>query len=177
MKQFKKLKLYEPDVKIFPSALYLRDEKGKDWYSVIESFSPDTLKIAYRDDGVIVSCEKDASGLFPVNLSVAEIAETSVTVGQSITDGSWRYIDGKLQQIRNYLADAEAERDNRMAEVTTRINWLEDAQKDGDISADEETELTALRAYRTALRRLNLSNVTDKESYNAIDWPSVPVWQ
>ncbi|STB12270.1 Caudovirales tail fibre assembly protein [Citrobacter freundii] len=66
------------------------------------------------------------------------------------------------------LADAEAERGNRMAEVTTRIDWLEDAQKDGDISSDEETELAILRAYRTALRRLDLSSAPD------INWPEVP---
>ena len=55
-----------------------------------------------------------------------------------------------------------------MADVTTRIDWLEDAQKDGDISADEEKELATLRAYRTELRRLDLAGAPD------IDWPEVP---
>ena len=70
-----------------------------------------------------------------------------------------------MQQIRDYLADAETERNNRMAEVTTRIDWLEDAQKDGDISAEEEKELATLRAYRIALRRLDLSSAPD------VNWP------
>lgn len=80
----------------------------------------------------------------------------------------WFYKDGKLQQIRDYQSIAAAERDRRMAEATTRINWLEAAQQDGDISADEEAELTALRAYRTTLRRLDLSVAPD------INWPVRP---
>ncbi|SQA80837.1 Caudovirales tail fibre assembly protein [Citrobacter freundii] len=81
----------------------------------------------------------------------------------------WFYKDGKLQQIRNHLADAEAERAHRMAEATARIDWLDAAQKDGDISGEEETELAALRAYRTSLRRLDLTTAPD------VKWPEYPV--
>lgn len=164
MKHFKNFKLYEPDDKELPTALYLRDENGNDWYSVIDDFLLDTFKVSYRDDGLIIGCELDATGIFPVNLSVAEIAPGDVSV-DLIPDGSWFYKNGKLQQIRDYLADAETERNNRMAEVTTRIDWLEDAQKDSDISVIEETELAALRSYRTELRRLDLSFVPD------VNWP------
>ncbi|WP_170973595.1 tail fiber assembly protein [Citrobacter sp. wls710] len=168
MKHFKNFKLYEPDDKELPTALYLRDENGNDWYSVIDSFSPDTFKISYRDDGVITVCELDATGIFPVNLSVVEIAPADVPA-ELIPDESWFYKDGKLQQIRDYLADAETERNSRMADATARIDWLEDAQKDGDITAEEAAELAELRAYRTALRRLDLSAATK------INWPDAPV--
>ncbi|URR14726.1 tail fiber assembly protein [Citrobacter portucalensis] len=168
MKHFKNFKLYEPDDKKLPTALYLRDENGNDWYSVIDGFTPDTFKISYRDDGLIIGCELDATGIFPVNLSVVEIAPADVPA-ELIPDGSWFYKDGELQQIRDYLADAETERNNRMAEVTTRIDWLEAAQKDGDISAEEETELAALRAYRTTLRRLDLTTAPD------VKWPEYSV--
>lgn len=167
MKHFKNFKLYEPDDKELPTALYLRDENGNDWYSIIDGFIPDTFKISYRDDGLIIGCEIDATGLFPVDLSVVEIAPADVPA-ELFPDGSWFYKDGKLQQIRDYLADAEKERNNRMADVTTRIDWLEDAQKDGDISADEVAELAKLRAYRTALRRLDLSAAPK------INWPDAP---
>ncbi|HBH7043670.1 TPA: tail fiber assembly protein, partial [Citrobacter freundii] len=90
-------------------------------------------------------------------------ANLRVTLGDD-----WFYKDGKLQQIRDHMADAETERNSRMSEATARINWLEDAQKDGDISADEEKELTELRAYRTALRRLDLSTAPK------INWPDAP---
>lgn len=167
MKHFNNFKLYEPDDKKLPTALYLRDDTGNDWYSAIDSFSLDTFKISYRDDGLIIGCELDATGIFPVNLSVVEIAPADVPA-ELFPDGSWFYKDGKLQQIRDHLADAEAERNSRMADVTTRIDWLEDAQKDGDISADEEKELATLRDYRIALRRLDLSTAPD------INWPEVP---
>ncbi|EPQ3947069.1 tail fiber assembly protein [Citrobacter freundii] len=148
--------------------MFLQDDKGNDWYDVIELFDESkTLKIGYDDDGRVRTFTTNIHALFPVNLSVIELPATKANLRVTLGD-DWFYKDGKLQQIRNYLADAEAERDNRMAEVTTRIDWLEDAQKDGDISADEETELVTLRAYRTALRRLDLSTAPD------VNWPEVP---
>ncbi|EPG3144803.1 tail fiber assembly protein [Citrobacter freundii] len=148
--------------------MFLQDDKGNDWYDVIELFDESkTLKIGYDDDGRVRTFTTNIHALFPVNLSVVELPATKANLRVTLGD-DWFYKDGKLQQIRNYLADAEAERGNRMAEVTTRIDWLEDAQKDGDISSDEETELATLRAYRTALRRLDLSSAPD------IDWPEVP---
>ncbi|EOD6038430.1 tail fiber assembly protein [Citrobacter freundii] len=148
--------------------MFLQDDKGNDWYDVIELFDESkTLKIGYDDDGRVRTFTTNIHALFPVNLSVVELPATKANLRVTLGD-DWFYKDGKLQQIRNYLADAEAERDNRMAEVTTRIDWLEDAQKDGDISADEETELATLRAYRTALRRLDLSTAPD------VNWPEVP---
>ncbi|HIF7138386.1 TPA: tail fiber assembly protein [Citrobacter freundii] len=72
------------------------------------------------------------------------------------------------QQVVDYQAIATIERDKLMAVATTRITWLQGAQEDGDISADEEKELAILRAYRTELRRLDLTGAPD------IDWPEVP---
>lgn len=66
------------------------------------------------------------------------------------------------------VAIAEDERKRMMASVGGRIDWLSAAQADGDISKEEEVELAALRAYRTALRRLDLSGAPK------IKWPGVP---
>ncbi|MBW7618136.1 tail fiber assembly protein [Citrobacter portucalensis] len=167
MKHFKNFKLYEPDDKELPTALYLRDENGNDWYSVIDNFSLDTFKISYRDDGLIIGCDLDATGMFPVNLSVVEIAPADVPA-ELFPDGSWFYKDGKLQQIRDYLADAETERNSRMAVVTARITELTEAQDDGDITIAELEELSAMREYRTKLRRLDLTSAPD------ITWPVPP---
>lgn len=174
MQSFGKFIPYIPDVTNRPkvidgqNVLFLQDDKGNDWYDVIKLFDESkTLKIGYDDDGRVRTFTTNIHALFPVNLSVVELPATKANLRVTLGD-DWFYKDGKLQQIRNYLADAEAERGNRMAEVTTRIDWLEDAQKDGDISSDEETELATLRAYRTALRRLDLSSAPD------IDWPEVP---
>lgn len=174
MQSFGKFIPYIPDTTNRPkvidgqNVLFLQDDKGNDWYDVIELFDESkTLKIGYDDDGRVRTFTTNIHALFPVNLSVVELPATKANLRVTLGD-DWFYKDGKLQQIRNHLADAEAERDNRMTEVTTRIDWLEDAQKDGDISSDEETELAKLRAYRTALRRLDLSTAPD------INWPEVP---
>ncbi len=180
MQSFGKFTPYTPDTTDRPknidgqNVLFLRDEKGNDWYDVVNLFDESkTLKIGYDDDGRVRTFTTNIHAFFPVNLSVVELSATKTNLRVTLGD-DWFYKDGKLQQIRDHLANAEAERNSRMADVTTRIDWLEDAQKDGDISAEEETELTALRAYRTALRRLDFSNVTDKESYSAINWPEKP---
>ncbi|HHN8540343.1 tail fiber assembly protein [Citrobacter cronae] len=174
MQRFGKFTPYTPDSTNRPkvidgqNVLFLQDEEGNDWYDVIELFDESkTLKIGYDDDGRVRTFTTNIHALFPVNLSVVELPATKANLRVTLGD-DWFYKDGKLQQIRNHLAVAEAERDSRMAEVTTRIDWLEDAQKDGDILSDEETELAALRAYRTALRRLDLSTAPD------INWPEVP---
>lgn len=174
MQSFGKFTPYIPDTTDRPkiidgqNVMFLKDDKGNDWYDVIKLFDESkTLKIGYDDDGRVRTFTTNIHAFFPVNMSVVELPATKTNLRVTLGD-DWFYKDGKLQQIRNYLADAEAERDNRMAEVTTRIDWLEDAQKDGDISSDEETELATLRAYRTALRRLDLSTAPD------INWPEVP---
>lgn len=173
MQSFGKFTPYTPDTTDRPkiidgqNVLFLQDDKGNDWYDVIKLFDESkTLKIGYDDDGRVRTFSTNIHAFFPVNMSVAELPATKANLRVTLGD-DWFYKDGKLQQIHNHLADAEAERDSRMAEVTTRIDWLEDAQKDGDISSDEETELATLRAYRTALRRLDLSTAPD------INWPEV----
>lgn len=175
MQSFGKFTPYTPDTSDRPkiidgqNVLFLQDDNGNDWYDVIELFDESkTLKIGYDDDGAVRTFTTNIHAFFPVNLSVVELPATKANLRVTLGD-DWFYKDGKLQQIRNHLAVAEAERDNRMAEVTARINWLEDAQKDGDISAEEAAELAELRAYRTALRRLDLSAAPK------INWPDAPV--
>lgn len=174
MQRFGKFIPYTPDTTDRPkiidgqNVMFLQDDKGNDWYDVVDLFDESTtLKIGYDDDGRVRTFTTNIHALFPVNLSVVELPATKANLRVTLGD-DWFYQDGKLQQIRDHLANAEAERNNRMTDVTARIDWLEDAQKDGDISADEEQELTELRAYRTALRRLDLSTAPK------INWPDAP---
>ncbi|EEA8076826.1 tail fiber assembly protein, partial [Salmonella enterica subsp. enterica] len=48
------------------------------------------------------------------------------------------------------------------------INQLMEAQDDNDITATELLELSALREYRTKLRRMDLTAAPD------INWPEPP---
>lgn len=174
MQSFGKFTPYTPDTTDKPkiingqNVLFLQDDKGNDWYDVIKLFDESkTLKIGYDDDSRVRTFTTNIHALFPVNLSVVELPATKANLRVTLGD-DWFYKDGKLQQIHDHLANAEDERNSRMTDVTARIDWLEDAQKDGDISADEEQELTELRAYRTALRRLDLSTAPK------INWPDAP---
>lgn len=153
--------------------VFFTDEDGNDWYEMQKEFADDSLKIMFDASGAIVASSFDASMLSPDGLSVTEISQENIPSDFFVPGTNWSYVDDIIVQIRDYQALAIAERDSRMAEITTRINWLEDAQKDGDISATEETELSALRACRTTLRRLELSHITDEVSYHAINWPGV----
>lgn len=171
MQRFGKFTPYTPDITDRPkiidgqNVMFLKDDKGNDWYDVIELFDEsETLKIGYDDDGCVRTFTTNIHEFFPVSLNVVELPATEANLRVTL-GADWFYKDGKLQQIRDYLAQAEAERDRRMAEMTARIDWLEAAQKDGDISTEEQTELAALRARRTKLRRLDLSSAPD------INWP------
>ncbi|END4895977.1 TPA: tail fiber assembly protein [Citrobacter freundii] len=174
MQSFGKFTPYIPDTTDRPkiidgqNVMFLKDDKGNDWYDVIKLFDESkTLKIGYDDDGRVRTFTTNIHAFFPVNLSVVELSATKANLRVTLGD-DWFYKDEKLQQIRDHLADAETERNSRMTEATARIDWLEDAQKDGDISADEEKELMELRAYRTVLRRLDLSTAPK------INWPDAP---
>lgn len=179
MQHLKNLKKYTPDdenslflIKEHNVEFYV-SEDGKDWYKSQANFSPDTLKFAYDESGIIRIISRDVSSIYPCDLSIVELPATKANLLVTLGD-DWFYKDGKLQQIRDYKAIAVAERDNRMDEATKHINWLEAAYEDGDITAEEETELTALRTYRSELRRLDLSHITDTESYDGIEWPNKP---
>ncbi|HKS32263.1 MAG TPA: tail fiber assembly protein [Enterobacteriaceae bacterium] len=172
MKNYEKFSQYTPKNndagELGQKILYMRDALGNDWYEAVKSFSADTLKIAYNDEGRVFAVSADASRIIPLDMSVVELPATKAN--QLVAPGDdWFYKDGKLQQIRDYVAIAAAERDSRMTAATVRIDRLAAAQEDGDASASEEAELTALRAYRTALRRLDLTTAPD------IEWPKAPV--
>lgn len=142
------------------SNMYIYDAKTNGFYAVL-------LKESY-----------ELAGTWPkAGVEVTEEEHKALMDGQSTGKVVSADSEGKpvLTDIEiDYVALATAERDRRMTEATKRINWLEEAQQDGDITAEEEAELTALRAYRTALRRLDFSDVTNQESYSAINWPEKP---
>ncbi|EKC7218786.1 DUF4376 domain-containing protein [Salmonella enterica] len=73
--------------------LFLFSEDGQEWYESQKQFSPDTIKFAYDGDGVIRSISRDVSALWPVNLSVAEVPDTTANRRADIS-GRWGF-DGE----------------------------------------------------------------------------------
>lgn len=173
MKVLKNFRSYMPDIDnqfLGDSVIYLKSDDGQDWYKSQSEFSPDTLKLSYDDRGVISSCSKDVSMLWPVGLSVAEVEESLIPEGFNIELG-WVYSDGKVY-VRN-LSDEEVQsvndykKEELMRNATASINPLQDAV-DMEIATNEETEvLKQWKIYRISVNRID---TTQKE----INWPDIP---
>lgn len=68
----KTLEQYELTKKHGVIWLYSEDEKN--WYEEVKNFQPDTIKIVYDENNIIVAITKDASTLNPEGFSVVEVA-------------------------------------------------------------------------------------------------------
>lgn len=89
MLHIKKFKLYEPSSNAIDGVLYLKSEDEKDWYEIQSQFAKDTLKVMFDDNGLVISCSRDASLLFPVNCGVLEVeSETDDLLGCYVVNGN-----------------------------------------------------------------------------------------
>ncbi|ENU6833667.1 tail fiber assembly protein [Salmonella sp. NW323] len=136
------------------SNMYIYDAKTNGFYAVL-------LKESY-----------ELAGTWPkAGVEVTEEEHKALMDGQSTGKVVSADSEGKpvLTDIEiDYVALATAERDRRSAAVTAKINQLMEAQDDNDITATELLELSALREYRTKLRRMDLTAAPD------INWPEPP---
>lgn len=128
------------------------------WRTVAGNTTKDLMTLKFGLLNVLVGAVINGSlGIGTTNA----LGGNSIALGDNDT-GFKQNGDGVLDVYSN-------KRDRRMAEATARIDWLDAAQKDGDITGEEEAELAALRAYRTALRRLDLTTAPD------VKWPEYSV--
>ncbi|ENL1383853.1 DUF4376 domain-containing protein [Salmonella enterica] len=122
MQNIKHFTPYEPESPAFPGAAYLKSEDGHDWYDCQKLYSPDTLKFSYDPDGVITCITRDASGLWPVGLSVAEVPDTTENRRADIS-GRWGFDGEKIVD----LMDAEKAREQKHDEINRWRNIQENA--------------------------------------------------
>ena len=84
-----KFKPYVPSSNAIDGVLYLKSEDEKDWYEIQSQFSKDTLKVMFDDNGLVISCSRDVSLLFPVNYGVLEVeSETDDLLGCYVVNGN-----------------------------------------------------------------------------------------
>ncbi|EKA4656615.1 DUF4376 domain-containing protein [Salmonella enterica] len=102
--------------------LFLFSEDGQEWYESQKQFAPDTIKFTYDSDGVIRSISRDVSMLWPVNASVAEVADTTANRRADIS-GRWGF-DG--ENVVDLMTPEKARRMKR-----NEINRWRDNQEDG----------------------------------------------
>ncbi|MDM1777937.1 tail fiber assembly protein [Serratia marcescens] len=155
------------------NAMFLFSVDGTEWYGCQKDFSADTIKIAYDDKGIIrsIAVNKDVSTLWPVGLSVAEVADTTANRRADIS-GNWVF-DGKKIDKRVYTPEehqeqARTEQRARIAAAAKMIAPLQDAV-DLDMASEAECALLdEWKRYRIMLSRLDFSDVLK------INWPAVP---
>ncbi|EBX2871918.1 phage tail protein [Salmonella enterica subsp. enterica serovar Muenchen] len=102
--------------------LFLFSEDGQEWYESQKQFAPDTIKFTYDSDGVIRSISRDVSALWPVDKSVAEVADTTANRRADIS-GRWGF-DG--ENVVDLMTPEKARRVKR-----DEINRWRDRQEDG----------------------------------------------
>lgn len=156
------------------NAEFYKDEEGNDWYEIqkelIEAHKESDQNwsyIVYDSNGVIILANKDITALYPLNCSVAAVPNM-----EDITpDGIWSYSGTKVYRrelsSEEVISKAEKERSDKMKSIKERIDHLKDAADDGDITEEEEVEFERLVKYRIALRRLDVSKVSEPD----FEWP------
>lgn len=83
-------------------------------------------------------------------------------------DGMPAWVAPPAPSKDDLIRNAETQRSTLMAKASLEIEMLTDAESDGSISDDEKELLAKWKAYRLALRRLDLSSAPD------INWPEQP---
>lgn len=173
MQNIKNFTPYTPE-NMTVNALYLKSEDGQDWYECQKLFSPDTIKIVYDSNDVVISFSKDVSALCPVNASVAEVPVDEVPEGMSL-GGGWLYREGKvIPKPMDYRKKAEEQRwilYRNAADVIS--DWKVELLLEM-ISDENKEKLTNWMRYINTLKSLNFCEVIDEASYNAIAWPEQP---
>ncbi|HGB5308451.1 TPA: DUF4376 domain-containing protein [Salmonella enterica subsp. enterica serovar Poona] len=104
--------------------LFLFSEDDQEWYESQKQFAPDTIKFTYDSDGVIRSISRDVSALWPVNLSVAEVPDTTANRRADIS-GRWGF-DG--ENVVDLMTPEKARRTKR-----DEINRWRDRQEEGNV--------------------------------------------
>lgn len=78
--------------------IWLYSEDGKNWYEEVKNFQPDTIKIVYDENNIIVAITKDASTLNPEGYSVVEIPD--ITANRRADDsGKWMFKDAQSLNV------------------------------------------------------------------------------
>ncbi|HBA7909419.1 TPA: tail fiber assembly protein, partial [Escherichia coli] len=84
----------------------------------------------------------------------------------------WFYRNDEF--VFDYKLKAEDERDALLKQVSIMTSDWEKDLLLGLISDEDREKLKAYRIYAKSLQAMDFSIITDKTSYNAIEWPVSP---
>lgn len=149
---------------------FLFDESGNEWYASQRLFAADALKIAYDPDGYIRSVSSDVSALWPVYLSVAEIAQDDQS-RQIDNSGLWKYAEGKVIKLSHDddLTSYEDKKEALTEEAVSKIMpGMVRLLLKKQLSAEESDLLEKQVSYLDQLNKLDL------KAANPPAWPEWP---
>ncbi|HEI2352877.1 TPA: tail fiber assembly protein [Escherichia coli] len=150
---------------------WLFSEDDKNWYEEQKKFASDTIKMVYTGDGRVVWVGKDVTGIEPRNASVIEVPD--ITANRRITaPGYWFYRNDEF--VFDYKLKAEDERDALLQQASIMTSEWEKDLLLGLISDEDRERLKVYRIYAKSLQAMDFNIITDKTSYNAIEWPVYP---
>ncbi len=93
---------------------------------------------------------------------------------RGVVDGMPAWIDAPALTKKQLVNSAEQKKSALLAAAKSRISLWQTELLLGTISDDDKASLTEWVAYIKELQALDLSSVTDEDSYNAIVWPDAP---
>ena len=86
------------DTVVFGGIQFLQSADGEDWYLSLTQFETETVKIQYNESGIVTAMTNDASGLWPFDCSVVELAVSAVPENAR-ADGKWQYNEGVIRPV------------------------------------------------------------------------------
>ncbi|EEW4559238.1 tail fiber assembly protein [Escherichia coli] len=148
--------------------VWLYTEDGKNWYEEQKNFQPDTIKIAYDKNNVIVTVSKDVSTINPEGLSVVEVSDITAN-RRADNNGNWMFLDGKVVK-REYTKQelqqqAELQKSALLSEAESVIQPLERAVRLNMATDEERTRLESWERYSVMVSRVDTAKP---------EWPQKP---
>ncbi|EPS6899697.1 tail fiber assembly protein [Escherichia coli] len=148
--------------------VWLYTEDGKNWYEEQKNFQPDTIKIAYDKNNVIVTVSKDVSTINPEGLSVVEVSDITAN-RRADNNGNWMFLDGKVVK-REYTKQelqqqAELQKSALLSEAESVIQPLERAVRLNMATNEERARLESWERYSVLVSRVDTANP---------EWPQKP---
>ncbi|WP_407903612.1 tail fiber assembly protein [Escherichia coli] len=148
--------------------VWLYTEDGKNWYEEQKNFQPDTIKIAYDKNNVIVTVSKDVSTINPEGLSVVEVSDITAN-RRADNNGNWMFLDGKVVK-REYTEQelqqqAELQKSALLSEAESVIQPLERAVRLNMATDEERTRLESWERYSVMVSRVDTAKP---------EWPQKP---
>ncbi|ENO1558173.1 tail fiber assembly protein [Escherichia coli] len=142
--------------------IWLFSEDGKNWYEEVKNFQPDTIKIAYTSDGIIVAIDKDVSTINPEGLSVVEVADITANRRADIS-GKWMFKDGVVIK-RTYTEEeqrqqAENEKQSLLQLVRDKTQLWDSQLRLGIISDENKQKLTEWMLYAQKVESTDTSSL------------------